>query len=85
MPRKILVWGSGRDRHLGSADGDDESSGAHGAGEGRPPWLSAFPVDGSILLDRIGIGDLEIGWNDLADREAQGNLVAEAGEGGLRR
>ena len=68
----------GRDRHLGSADGDDEPKRAHGVGEGRPPWLSALPVDGGVLVDRIGIGDLEMGWNDLADREGQGNLIAEA-------
>ena len=77
--RKIFSanWG-GRDRHLGSADRDDKPKRAHGVGEGRPPWLSAFPVDGGVLLDCIGIGDLEMGWNDLADREGQGNPIAEA-------
>ena len=42
-------WG-GRDRHFGSADGDDEPKRAHGVGEGRPPWLSALPVDGGVLV-----------------------------------
>jgi hypothetical protein len=69
-------WGGG-DRHLGSADGDDKPKRAHGVGEGRPPWLSALPVNGSVLLDRIGKGDLEMGWNDLAHRERQRNLVAK--------
>src|SRR3984885_8666599 len=77
--RKICSanWGR-RDGHLGPADGDDEPKRAHGVGEGSPPWLSTLPVDGGVLLDRIGIGDLEMGRNDLADREGQRNPIAEA-------
>src|ERR1700722_15978362 len=61
-------WG-GRDRHLGSFDRDDKPKRADGVGEGRPPWFSAFPVDGGVLFDCIGVGDLEMVWNDLADGE----------------
>ena len=61
--------GSGRDRHLGPTDRDDKPKRANGVGEGRPPWLSAFPVDGGVLSDCIGVGDLEMVRNDLADGE----------------
>ena len=61
-------WG-GRDRHLGPTDRDDKPKRADGVGEGRPPWLSAFPVDGGVLSDCIGVGDLEMVRNDLADGE----------------
>ena len=39
--------------------------------------FAALPVDRGVLLDRIGKGDLEMGWNDLAHRERQRNLVAK--------
>ena len=47
--------------------------------------MATLPVDGGILLDSIGKGDPEIGWNDLANRELKGTWWPEAGEGGLGR
>jgi hypothetical protein len=72
------VSGSGQDGHLGSAHGDGEAKWAHGVGQGRAPGLSALPVDGCVLVNPIRLSDLKMAWNDLADGESQGNLVAEA-------
>jgi hypothetical protein len=36
-------------------------------------------------LGRISKGDLEMGWNDLAHRERQGNLVAKTLNWGVLR
>ena len=47
--------------------------------------LAAFPVDGSVSVDGFAEGDLKAGRNDLANGEAQGNPIAEAGECRVRR
>ena len=51
------------------------------ARQGLPPFQST----GRVLVDRFAEGDLKAGGNDLANGEAQGNLVAKADERRIRR
>src|SRR5271154_939750 len=77
---------SGRlDLDRGADHGNGETERADSVGKGGAPGLAAFPVDRSVAIDRFAEGNLKAGRNDLANSEAQGNLVAEPGHDRLGR
>ena len=73
------------DHDRGPHHGDGEAERVESFGKGGAPGLAAFPVDGSVSVDGFAEGDLKAGRNDLANGEAQGNPIAEAGECRVRR
>jgi hypothetical protein len=77
---------SGRlDRDRGADHGNGETERADSVGKGGAPGLAALPVDRSVAIDPFAEGNLKAGRNDLANGEAQGNLIAEAGHDRLGR